>query len=120
QMRGIDKGTAHSREGTAEGQAPNRSAIPGRTLDLRCRYFLAVMRKRTAAMATIAVPRRTNASPARLANLWPGNEKARPANEGAATSRNKSNFSTRNPKAITVMAVRTQARNVRSLAAWSL
>src|SRR5262249_18542623 len=40
QVRGIDKGTAHSREGTAKGQAPNRSAIPGRTLDLRCRYSL--------------------------------------------------------------------------------
>jgi hypothetical protein len=30
------------------------------------------------------------------------------------------NFSMMNPKAITAMPVRTQARNVRSLAAWSV
>jgi len=82
--------------------------------------FFAVIRKRTAAMATMAVPRIISASPAILPNLWPGNESVRPDNDGAATSRNRSNFSTRNPKAMTAMAVRTQARNVRSLAAWSL
>src|ERR1700686_172092 len=32
---------------------------------------------------------------------------------------NRSNFSTRNPNAITAMAVRTQARNVRWFAEWS-
>jgi hypothetical protein len=35
-------------------------------------------------------------------------------------ARKRSNFSTRNPKAIMAMAVRTQARKVRSFAEWSL
>jgi len=82
--------------------------------------FLAVIKKRTAAIATIAVPKTISASPAKLPNFWPGTEIARSAQEGAASWRNKSNFSTRKPKAITAMAVRTQARKVRSFAAWSL
>jgi hypothetical protein len=44
----------------------------------------------------------------------------RAADQGrGATSRNRSNFSTMKPKAITAMAVRTQARKVRSFAEWS-
>jgi hypothetical protein len=46
-------------------------------------------------------------------NFWPGNDRVRPAKDGAASLRNRSNFSTRNPNAMTAMAVRTQARNVR-------
>ena len=70
-------------------------------------------------MPIIAVPRTISAIPAMLPNLWPGNDRARPAEGGATSSKNRSNFSTRNPKAITAMAVRTQARNVRSFAEWS-
>src|SRR5215471_14355898 len=50
-------------------------------------------------------------------DFWPGTESWRPAREGAAISRKRSNFSTKKPNAMTAMAVRTQARNVRSLAA---
>ena len=52
-------------------------------------------------------------------NFWLGNDSVLPAKDGAASSKNRSNFSMRNPKAMTAMAVRTQARNVRSFAAWS-
>ena len=37
-----------------------------------------------------------------------------------AIRRNRSNFWTRKPNAMMAIAVRTQARNVRSFAAWSL
>jgi hypothetical protein len=89
QGRATDKGIEHSPEGPA---APRS-------------IFFAVITKRAAAMPTIAVPRTINAGPAMLPNFWPGNDRVRPA---AASSRNRSNFSTRNPKAITAMAVRTR------------
>src|SRR6266850_8075024 len=95
-----------------------RDPVPGRRSSRS--IFFAVITKRAAAMPTIAVPRTISASPAMLPNFGPGNDKVRPAEDGAASSRNRSNFSTRNPKAITAMAVRTQARNVRSFAEWSL
>jgi len=94
-----------------------RDPGPGRIASLS--MVFAVMRKRAAAIATIAVPRKISARPASLPNLWPGTDRLRPAREGAASSRNKSNRSTRNPNAMTAMAVRTQARKVRSFAEWS-
>src|SRR5277367_5367577 len=39
-----------------------------------------------------SVPSAISASPARLPNFWPCNDRVRPAREGAATSRNRSNF----------------------------
>jgi len=54
-----------------------------------------------------------------VAESVPG-RRQRAADQGRrATSRNRSNFSTMKPKAITAMAVRTQARKVRSFAKWS-
>src|SRR5262245_16689586 len=118
--RGIGIVIEHSREVPVKEQAPTSIRDPGPGCGSSLSMFFAVTRKRIAAMATMAVPRTMSASPAILPNFWPGNESVRPANDGAATSRNRSNFSTRNPKAMTAIAVRTQARNVRSLAAWSL
>ena len=40
--------------------------------------------------------------------------------DGAIACKNKSKRSIRNPNAMTAIAVRTQARNVRSFAEWSL
>jgi hypothetical protein len=115
------KGIERSPEGPAAPQMRCRFAILFPGAGLRGRYiFLAVITKRAAAIPTIAVPRMINASPAMLPNFWPGNDRVRPAKAGAPNSRNRSNFSTRNPKAITAMDVRTQARNVRSFAEWSL
>jgi hypothetical protein len=71
-------------------------------------------------MAIIATPMAMKARPARLANVWPCGESCCCAACGAANFMNKSNRSIRNPKAMTAMAVRTQARKVRSLAAWSV
>jgi hypothetical protein len=53
-----------------------------------------------------------------LPNLCPSGDRTRLESDGATVSRNRSKRSTRNPKAIIAMAVRTQARNVRSFAAW--
>jgi hypothetical protein len=91
-----------------------RDPVPGRT-SLRSIFF-AILTKRAAAMPTIAVPRTISVRPAISPNFCPGNDRVRPAKDGAANSRNRSNFSTRNPKAILAMAVRTQARKVRSFA----
>src|SRR5260370_12254477 len=96
----------------------SRDPVPGRRSSRP--IFFAVSTKRAAVMPTIGVPRTISASPAMLPNFWPGNDRVRPAKAGAPNSRNRSNFSTRNPKAITAMEVRTQARNVRSFAEWSL
>jgi hypothetical protein len=93
---------------------------PVRGTSSRLSMLLAVAMKRVAATAIIAVPRTISANPAMLPYLWLDNERERPANDGAVISKNKSNFSTRKPKAITAIAVRTHARNVRSFAAWSL
>jgi hypothetical protein len=66
-------------------------------------------------MPTIAVPRTISASPAMLPSFWPGNDRVRPAKDGTASSRNRSNFSTRNPNAITAMAVRLSTSSFASL-----
>jgi len=55
-------------------------------------------------------------SPATLPKVAPAGERTRPPKDGATTSKNRLNFSTMNPKALIAIAVRTQARNVRSFA----
>jgi hypothetical protein len=80
---------------------------------------LPVALKWIAATAIIAVLRTISAKPAMLPYLWLDNERLRPANDCAGISKNESNFATGNPKAITAIAVRTHAKNVRSFAAWS-
>ena len=67
----------------------------------------------------MAPPSTINASPATLPTSWPAGDGALPPRDTLATSRNRSNFSTRKPNAMVATAVRTQARNVLSLAAWS-
>jgi hypothetical protein len=118
-MACIKRNRAQPRRTSSPANAMSiRDPVPGRRSSRS--IFYAVITKRAAATPTIAVPRTINASPAMLPNFWPGNDRVRPAKDGAANSRNRSNFSTRKPKAITAMDVRTQARNVRSFAEWSL
>src|ERR1700730_13890847 len=105
----VSKGIERSPKGPA-GHAiamSIRDPVPGRRSSRA--IFLAAITKRAAAMPTIAVPRMINASPAMLPNFWPANDRVRPVKAGAPNSRNRSNFSTMNPKAITAMDVRTQA-----------
>jgi hypothetical protein len=70
-------------------------------------------------MTIIATPIAIKAKPAALAKLEPG-ELSGDCLCDAMARRNKSNLSITKPNAITAIAVRTQARKVRSLAAWSL
>jgi hypothetical protein len=76
-----------------------------------------VLRNRTPASTIIATPMAMKAKPATLANVWLWALSCRRDNCGAATWRNRSNRSMTKPNAITAIAVRTQARKVRSLAA---
>src|SRR5665213_2263994 len=55
-----------------------------------------------------------------LPTSWPPIDGIRAPSDLLANSKNRSNFSTRNPKAIIAIDVRTHARNVRSFAAWSV
>ena len=65
----------------------------------------------------MTTPNRMNANPAALTNRWPC--KVGDFGEVCCVANNKkrSNLSMINPKAMTAMAVRTQARKVLSLAA---
>ena len=80
---------------------------------------LAFLMKRIIASATIAVPTTISVNPAKLPNFCPAGDSIRPEPEsaGATVSRNRSKRSTRKPKAMTAIAVLTQARKVRSFAA---
>src|ERR1700722_7294812 len=80
---------------------------------------LAFLMKRIMASATMAVPATISASPAMLPNLCPSGDRTRPESDGATVSRKRSKRSSRNPNAMTAMAVRIQARKVRSFASWS-
>ena len=95
-----------------------RDPVPGRRSSRS--IFFAVITKRAAAIADHRSAENDKRQSRMLPNFWPGNDRVRPAKVGAPNSRNRSNFSTRNPKAITAMDVRTQARNVRSFSEWSL
>ena len=114
------KGIERSPEGPAASQMRCRFAILFPGPGLRGRYSWRLSQSEQLQLPTIAVSRMLNASPTIVPNFWPGNDRVRPAKAGAPNSRNRSNFSTRNPKAITAMDVRTPARNVRSFAEWSL
>ena len=59
-----------------------------------------VMMKRTAEIATISVPIPMSARPAMLPSRCPGGSSVRLVSDGAAISRNRSNFSPMKPKAI--------------------
>ena len=61
-----------------------------------------VVRKRMAAIAIIAVPRIMSANAAMLPNFGSSSLRVRLAKNGAASARNRSNFGTRNPKAMAV------------------
>jgi hypothetical protein len=75
---------------------------------------------RIAATVTITVPAAISVKPARSPKppaRTTGGRAPPIVSDYAAILRKRLNLATRNPNAMTAMAVRTQARNVRSLAA---
>ena len=95
-----------------------RSPVPGRVSALS--ISSEVWRKRIIAKTIVAPPSAIRSNPAILPTSCPPMDGRRVASDLLANSKNRSNFSTKNPKAIIAMEVRTHARNVRSFAAWSV
>src|SRR5450759_3336773 len=95
-----------------------RSPVPGRESALS--ISSEVWRKRIIAKIIVAPPSAIRSNPAILPTSCPPMDGRRVASDLLANSKNRSNFSTKNPKAIIAMEVRTHARNVRSFAAWSV
>src|ERR1019366_603000 len=95
-----------------------RSPLPGRVSALS--ISSPVLRKRIIAKTIVAPPSTIRSNPAILPTSCPPTDGIRAASDLLANSKNRSNFSTKNPKAIIAIDVRTHARNVRSVAAWSV